>query len=92
MANRKTMMHSDIVRNRIRTSALINRLQEFVDGKIELSAAQVTAALGLIRKTVPDLASVEHSGEVEHVYVMAIPAIAETADEWTTQHAPLQIQ
>jgi len=59
MANRKNLSHSELVRNRIKTSALVNRLVAFVNGEIELSPAQVTAALGLIRKTLPDLSNVD---------------------------------
>ncbi len=34
-------------------------LTDFINNKVELNAAQVTAALGLIRKVVPDLSAVE---------------------------------
>lgn len=44
-------------RDRIKTSMLINRLESFVNGKVEMEPAQVTAALGLLRKTLPDLSS-----------------------------------
>jgi hypothetical protein len=36
-----------------------------VDGKVELNATQVTAALGLLRKSLPDLTSITHSGSLE---------------------------
>lgn len=62
MAARKNLLHSDKTRERIKTSMLINRLQSFVEGKVELSAAQVSAALGLIKKTLPDLAALQHTG------------------------------
>jgi hypothetical protein len=73
MANRKTLSHVQIVRDRIRTSQLVKRLQGFVEGKldpktkrpIELSSPQVRAALGLLRKTLPDLTAVTHSGKIE---------------------------
>src|ERR1700730_445339 len=72
VANRKNRAHSEIVRSRIRSSQLVNRLQAFIMGKkdrktkrrIELSPHQVTAALGLLRKTIPDIQSIEHLGEV----------------------------
>lgn len=75
MAIRKTLSHDSKTRERIRTSQLINRLEKFVlsetdgeNGKVELSPAQVSAALGLIKKTLPDLAQVDgnvnHSGQV----------------------------
>lgn len=42
----------------IKTTLLAKRLQSFVDGKVELNRSQVAAALGLLRKTAPDLSSV----------------------------------
>lgn len=59
MAARKRLYHPDEVREKIRTSQLVNRLNDFVMGKINMAPHQVTAALGLIRKTMPDLANVD---------------------------------
>lgn len=59
MAARNRLTHDAKTREKIQTSMLVNRLQNFVEGKVELSPAQVTAALGLIKKTLPDLSSVE---------------------------------
>lgn len=70
MAARKQLSHDTKTRERIRTSQLINRLEKFVlnENEVVLSPAQVTAALGLIKKTLPDLAQVDgnmnHQGEV----------------------------
>lgn len=66
MAARLNARHSDMVRDKIKASQLINRLQDHVFGKIELSATQVTAANTLLRKCVPDLQATEHSGEQNH--------------------------
>ena len=65
MAVRKRLYHPEEVRRKIQTSQLINRLNEFVNGKVELTPHQVTAALGLIRKTMPDLSAMAHSGIIE---------------------------
>ena len=46
-----TQAHKD----HIQTSAIINRLQEHILGNAEMSGSQVAAALGLMRKTLPDL-------------------------------------
>lgn len=54
--------HDERTRAKIQTSQIINRLQSFVNGEVELSAAQVTAAQTLLRKTLPDLAATEISG------------------------------
>lgn len=59
MAVRKRLYHPEEVREKIRTSQLVNRLNQFIMGKIELSPHQVTAALGLIKKTMPDLQAVD---------------------------------
>lgn len=55
-------LHDDKTKERIRASQLLNRLNDFVNGKCELSAAQVQAARVVIGKVVPDLKAVEHSG------------------------------
>jgi hypothetical protein len=62
MAVRKRLFHPEEVRQKIRTSQLVNRLHAFVKGEIEMTPHQVTAALGLIRKTMPDLTAIAHSG------------------------------
>lgn len=64
MAVRKRLYHPEEVRQKIQTSQLVNRLHSFVNGEIELSPHQVTAALGLIRKTMPDLTAIAHSGAI----------------------------
>lgn len=65
--------HDEETRAKIKTSQLINRLQGYVLGKHELEPGQVTAALGLIKKTLPDLTATELSGDsdkpvaIEHI-------------------------
>jgi hypothetical protein len=66
MAIRKNLSHPDKVRARIRSSQLVNRLTEHVLGAVEMKPSQVTAALGLLKKTVPDLSAIEHTGGIEH--------------------------
>jgi hypothetical protein len=55
----------------------LNKEYEDPDQKVEMSSAQVTAALGLIKKVVPDLSAVTHSGDDENP--VAITAITLTA-------------
>lgn len=59
MAARKHLSHLERTREKIQASMLINRLTNFVKGEVELNAAQVTAALGLIKKVIPDLSAVD---------------------------------
>lgn len=64
MAARKQLWHPDEVKKRIQASQLINRLTEHAlsDAPI-MDASQVTAAVKLLGKVVPDLKAVEHSGD-----------------------------
>lgn len=64
MAARKTMWTPQIVRERIRTGVLMRRLTDHVLGKVEMTPSQVTAGLGLLKKTLPDLSAIAHSGSV----------------------------
>ena len=50
-------------RAKIRTINILNALQEHVEGKREMSSTQVQAGLGLLKKCLPDLQAVQHSGE-----------------------------
>ena len=67
MARRLNPKHDAHTREKIQTSQLVNRLNSFVlsgvDPKtkkpIEMSREQITVALGLLKKTLPDLSSVE---------------------------------
>ncbi len=62
----RKIKHDDNTREKIRAAQLINRLQSFIDGELELSAQQVKAIEILLKKTLPDLASVEQTGEVDN--------------------------
>lgn len=55
--------HQDDVRRKIQASQLINRLTAHAHGKVEMSPTQVRAAEILLKKSMPDLASVEHSSD-----------------------------
>ena len=54
---------SDAHRVKIQNSNILNALVEHVEGKREMSTTQVTAGLGLMKKVLPDLASVAISNE-----------------------------
>ena len=71
------------VRERIQTSMLMNRLKDHVVGKVELSQTQVRAAEILLRKALPDLAAIEHSGDVETSYVVRMPEPVKDMAEWS---------
>ncbi len=61
--NRKGL--SENTRERIKTSMIVNRLTDHILSKEGLlNASQVTAALGLIKKTLPDLQAMTLQAEV----------------------------
>lgn len=56
----------DKVRERIKTGVIMDRLEKHMLGELELSQTQLKAAEILLRKTVPDLKAIEHSGDAEN--------------------------
>ena len=62
-ARTRKIYHKDKDKALIRASYLLNRLTDFVDGKCELSAAQVNAARVVIAKAIPDLKAITVSGD-----------------------------
>lgn len=60
---------------KIQASQIVNRLMLFVNGKIDLVPAQVTAASILLKKVAPDMASIEHSGAIAMTHENALAAL-----------------
>jgi len=52
-------------RDKIKNSNILNALIQHVEGSRDMSSTQVTAALGLLKKALPDLASVEIGSDPE---------------------------
>lgn len=61
MAARLRKTHQDDVREKIKTTQLINRLQNHALGDLDLSQSQIRAIEVLLRKSIPDLSSVDMS-------------------------------
>jgi hypothetical protein len=59
MAARKCRRLALKTRERIRTSMLINRLQDHIFGRCNMTPTQVRSALVVLRKTLPDLKPVK---------------------------------
>ncbi len=59
MAARKRLTQLPRTREKIRTTMLINRLQDFVAGKCDMTPSQVRTAKLVLRKTLPDLKSIK---------------------------------
>jgi len=92
-AAKAKVIRSEFHRERIRATMLLARLQGFCLGHkdprtklpIELSPHQVGAILGLLKKVIPDLQSIEHLGEIEHKHhvVQADPL---TPEQWAEKY------
>jgi hypothetical protein len=84
----RKIRHDDETRAKIKAGNIIARLQKLIDGEVEMAPHAVTAALGLLRKSLPDLTSVEHSGEVTKNYVARMPAPVKNMAEWQNRYTP----
>lgn len=74
-ARTRKVRHDDETRRRIKTSQLLNRLTAHsLAPKPIMDASQVTAALGVLKKTLPDLAAIQHSGDASAPFVLTIAA------------------
>ena len=80
--------YAEKVRARIKAGGILDLLQKHISGKRKMEQSQVAAALGLLRKVVPDVSAVEHSGEVTQNHVARIPAVQQNSEQWQQQHSP----
>lgn len=62
MAARLNRAHDEKTRLKIQTSQLVNRLQSFANGEVELTRDQIKAIEVLLKKSLPDLSSVSVEG------------------------------
>ena len=74
-------------RQKIKTTQLLNRLQDFASGKkgVDMSPAQVNAALGVLRKALPDMQAIEQKTEVEVKNILTEPVMDE--GKWSDRFA-----
>lgn len=64
MAARRKLVHDQNTRDKIQVAQIINRLTDCINGKIELSPAQVNAAKILLNKKLPDLKQMEIDAKI----------------------------
>lgn len=71
MAARLNPHHSDMVRQKIQASVLIDRLAKHAAGDLDMTASQIRAAEILLDRSVPKLSQIQHSGDgdnpIQHV-------------------------
>lgn len=56
-ARKRKIEHDTFTRDRIKTTQLVNRLTNHALGKNKMASTQVTAAVAILRKSLPDLQS-----------------------------------
>ena len=97
MAARLNPKNDERARSAIQTTQLCNRLNNFVleqpdpttGRQFVMSDAQVRAALGLLRKTIPDLAVTAHTGpDGERVVIEVVTGVPRPPREEGTGFEP----
>jgi hypothetical protein len=69
MAARLNKRQAENTKAAIQTGLIVKRLQDHVLGKAEMKPSQVTAGLGLLKKRIPDLGVMQHTGDAERPIV-----------------------
>jgi hypothetical protein len=70
------MAWEERTRQKIQSSQVVSRLISFVNGELELAPHQVTAAIALMRKCLPDLTASEVKGDIVHKFAV-VPEVME---------------
>ena len=60
------LRHAEQTRRAIQATKLVQRLQDCAMGRLELSKEQIRSIEILLKKTLPDLSSVELTGDAEN--------------------------
>jgi hypothetical protein len=78
--------HSEVTRERIRATLLVERLQAHAMGELELTATQIRAAEILLRKCVPDLQQTDLNVLSTRRYVVEVPPQL-SDEEWEKKYS-----
>jgi hypothetical protein len=68
-----------MTRQKIQAAGVVNRLIDHVNGKNKLEQTQVSAALGLLRKVLPDLVNAQVFTETAHRFAV-VPQVMSKED------------
>ena len=72
-------------RDKIAKSNIVRRFIDAAEGKLTVSSVEAQLLIAGVKKIVPDLAAVEHSGDVQTSYVVRMPSAVADLDEWRKQ-------
>ena len=81
--NREPFLTDDH-RAKIANSNILNVLIEHAEGRKDMGGTQVTAAIALLKKVMPDLSSKEHTGNISHEHYAGIDIRIVRPDEKET--------
>lgn len=62
MAARLNKRHSELVREKIRASVIVDRFQKHFLGELEMTKTQIDVGNSLLDRSVPKLAQIQHTG------------------------------
>src|SRR5580765_4270725 len=82
--------HDEETRAKIKTSQLLNRLQDHAFDKCDMSATQIRAAEICLRKTIPDLTATEIQADIVHRFA-EVPQVMEKAQWLATRGDPAKL-
>ena len=87
-ATKRNRTGEDEVRQKIRTTQLLNRLQNNGLGKLKnpLSFGEIRSIEILLNKVIPNLTSVDQKGGVTINHIMRLPAPQSDLNEWQRVH------
>lgn len=90
MAARINVKHIPFDRSKIQTSQLVNLLMQHANGTIELSQTRLKAIEILLRKSVPDLSSVDLHQQGEQIvrYYAELPRKDANPEAWSARVGP----
>ncbi len=72
MAARLNPRHTELARQKIQASCLIDRLHKIALGEIEATSQQIQAATALLDRSVPKLSQIQHVGDSENPINMSL--------------------
>lgn len=70
-ARSRKVKHDDFTRERIKTTQLVNRLEKHALGLIKMEPTQVRAVEILLKKSLPDLTTVNHTGGTDNTHTVS---------------------
>ena len=79
--------HSEVTRERIRATLLVERLQAHFFGKLELTMSQIRTAEILLRKVLPDLSKTDINDTSPHRFVIEVPPEL-SREQWIEKYGP----